>query len=76
MRPRFSSGDLLLVRKTDTVDFGEIGVFSVDGRSYLKQAGCAELISLNPSYGPISLDSAAVYPQGRVIGVLDPAWIV
>lgn len=76
MRPRFSSGDLLLVRKTDTVDFGEIGVFSVDGRSYIKQAGCAELISLNPSYGPISLDSAAVYPQGRVIGILDPAWIV
>ena len=76
MQPRFSSGDLLLVRKTDTVDFGEIGVFSVDGRSYIKQAGCAELISLNPAYAPIPLDSAAVYPQGRVIGVLDPAWIV
>lgn len=52
------------------------GVFSVDGKSFIKQAGCGELISLNRDYAPIPLTSAAVYPQGRIIGVLDPAWIV
>ena len=76
MKPRFLDGDLLLVHKTDVVDFGEIGVFSVDGKSFIKQAGCGELISLNRDYSPIPLTSAAVYPQGRIIGVLDPAWIV
>lgn len=76
MMPRFLDGDLLLVHKTDVVDFGEVGVFSVDGKSFIKQAGCRELISLNREYPPIPLTSAAVYPQGRIIGVLDPAWIV
>lgn len=76
MMPRFLDGDLLLVHKTDVVDFGEVGVFSVDGKSFIKQAGCGELISLNREYPPIPLTSAAVYPQGRIIGVLDPAWIV
>nr|DAT37998.1 MAG TPA: Repressor protein CI [Caudoviricetes sp.] len=76
MMPRFLDGDLLLVHKTDVVDFGEVGVFSVDGKSFIKQAGCGELISLNRECPPIPLTSAAVYPQGRIIGVLDPAWIV
>lgn len=76
MKPRFLDGDLLLVHKTDVVDFGEVGVFSVDGKSFIKQAGCGELISLNREYPPIPLTSAAVYPQGRIIGVLDHAWIV
>lgn len=76
MMPRFLDGDLLLVHKTDVVDFGEVGVFSVDGKSFIKQAGRGELISLNRAYAPIPLTSAAVYPQGRIIGVLDPAWIV
>lgn len=76
MMSRFLDGDLLLVHKTDVVDFGEVGFFSVDGKSFIKQAGCRELISLNREYPPIPLTSAAVYPQGRIIGVLDPAWIV
>lgn len=76
MKPRFLDGDMLLVHKTDVVDFGEVGIFSVVGKSFIKQAGCGELISLNRDYAPIPLTSSAVYPQGRIIGVLDPAWIV
>lgn len=31
---------------------------------------------LAKALGILPLTSAAVYPQGRIIGVLDPAWIV
>lgn len=74
MEPRFHDGDLLLVGSGE-VHPGEIGVFFMDGQTYVKQLGKGELRSLNPEYAPIPLTDDAAQ-QGNVIGTLDPAWLV
>ena len=74
MEPAYSDGDLLLIRR-DSVGFGQVGIFFMDGMGYLKQRGRDELISLNPAYPPIPMDESIVC-EGRVIGILDPAWVV
>ena len=76
MQPRYYDGDQLLIQCTENLDIGEIGVYFVDGKTYVKQAGVGKLISLNPEYEPIDLSGAEVFPQGKVIGVLQPEWIV
>ena len=54
MEPKFSDGDYLLVRKQPAVDIGQIGIFDVDGKGYVKKYGGDKLISLNPKYKDIS----------------------
>jgi phage repressor protein C with HTH and peptisase S24 domain len=73
MEPRFCDGDILLVAN-DSVDVGQIGIFTVDGEGYVKKRGDSELLSLNPKYAPIPLTDASRC-HGLVIGKLDPAWI-
>ena len=68
-------GDTLLVESASDVRVGEIGVFTLDGQGYVKKRGYDKLISLNPEYEPIPLNES-VRCNGRVIGTLDPAWIV
>lgn len=77
MEPRYYDGDMLLVKESGEVGFGDIGIFFVDGDLLVKQQGHHELISLNPEYPPIVygvLDEQHMC-EGKVIGVLDPAWI-
>lgn len=77
MLPRFKDGDRILVQETEWIEIGEIGVFWYDGRSYVKQLGHNRLISLNPDYHDIYLENYfETRCEGRVIGVLDPDWIV
>lgn len=76
MEPRFKDNDKLLIQKTDDLDFGDIGIFWMDGKTYVKQIGYGELISLNQEYDPIKIDADSICAQGKVIGVLDPAWIM
>lgn len=52
MTPAFSDGDLVLVEKDARVDEGEIGIFVLNGESFIKKQGVGELISLNPDYPP------------------------
>lgn len=77
MEPRYSDGDLILARKQDDVDFGEIGIWIVDNKGYMKVKGEGCLISLNPNVDDVYLgefdDCKCV---AKVIGVLDPDWIV
>lgn len=54
MEPKFSNGDYLLVRKQPAVDIGQIGIFDVDGKGYVKKYGGDKLISLNPKYKDIA----------------------
>lgn len=54
MEPKFSDGDYLLVRKQPAVDIGQIGIFDVDGKGYVKKYGGDKLISLNPKYKDIA----------------------
>ncbi len=71
MEPRYRDGDILLVQETDTVEFGELGIFILDGNGFFKVFGGDRLFSLNPEYGDILLkDFDDVRVAGRVIGKL------
>ena len=72
MLPKYHDGDIVLVKQTPSVFEGEIGIFYVDGDSYIKQMGSGELISINPDYPNISLkDYNDVHCFGEVIGILN-----
>lgn len=70
MEPVYHDGDILLVEMTDQVDIGEIGIFLVNGQSYVKQRGKDELISLNKNSGNVALTSDSRC-MGRVIARLE-----
>jgi SOS-response transcriptional repressor LexA len=71
MEPRYRDGDILLVQETDTLEFGELGIFILDGSGFFKVFGGDRLYSLNPEYGDILLkDFEDVRIAGRVIGKL------
>ena len=71
MEPRYRDGDILLVQETDSVEFGELGIFILDGNGFFKVFGGDRLYSLNPDYGDILLkDFQDVRVAGRVIGKL------
>ena len=55
MEPEYSDGDILLIEMTDDIENGEIGIFIVEGESYVKKRGRNELISLNTEYENIPL---------------------
>ena len=65
MEPRFSDKDIVFVRKTDAVDVGRIGIFVINGESYIKKLGEGELISLNKNYDPIPINE---YDTFRCLG--------
>lgn len=66
MEPVFHDGDTLLIEMTDEIEVGEIGIFLVEGESYVKKLGKDELISLNPKCEnvPLTENSRCL---GRVI---------
>lgn len=71
MEPKYKNGDILLVEETDSLEFGELGIFILDGDGYFKRYEGDRLISLNPEYAPIMLsDFENVNCCGRVIGKL------
>ena len=71
MEPRYHDGDILLVQETDTIEFGDLGIFILDGSGFFKVYGGDRLYSLNTSYGDILLkDFEDVRVAGRVIGKL------
>jgi len=76
MEPKFYDGDMLLVKEQDDIDFGEIGVFLVNGEGYIKQKGEHYLISLNRNVPNVYIgDGDDIVCEGLVIGILDPDWI-
>lgn len=69
MEPMFYDDDIVLIRQAQQIFEGEIGVFILNGESYIKKMGSGELISLNPAYEPIRLHE---YDDVRCAGkVLD-----
>ena len=77
MEPKFYDGDEVLVREQPSVDIGEIGLFVVDGNGYIKKQGIDRLISLNPDFDDIFPNEFSdVRCVGKIIGVLDPQWII
>lgn len=71
MEPKYRDGDVLLVEECDSVEYGELGIFILDGDGYFKKFGGDRLISLNEKYAPILLKNFEnVACCGKVIGKL------
>lgn len=66
MEPIFHDEDMLLIEMTEEIAYGDIGIFLVDGESYVKKLGTGELISLNPQYENIPLTGESKC-MGRVV---------
>ena len=74
MEPKYYDGDILIIEDSPVLQ-GEIGLFTLDGNGYVKKLGKNELLSLNPDYSPIPIEEEIIC-NGKVIGVLEPDWIV
>lgn len=75
MMPKFKNGSTAFVQSTPIINTGEIGVFALNGSSYIKQLivdrknGTVCLHSLNPSYKDIVVSEGdTLYTLGRVLG--------
>ena len=63
MEPKFHSGDYILIRKQPAVDIGQIGIFGVDGKGYIKKYGGDRLISMNKKYNEVLLNAEIIGKQ-------------
>lgn len=73
MEPTYHDGDRIFVRAQSEIRCGEIGIFYMDGREYIKELGDGELISHNPDYEPIPW-TEDIRCQGLVLGVCDKSY--
>ena len=72
MEPEFSNGDIVLVKGTQCVEVGDIGIFIIDGEGYIKECGENELVSLNPDYPNIKPSEFADFRTvGKVLGKVE-----
>ncbi len=65
MEPQYHDGDMLLIEPVCIVDIGEIGIFNVDNKAYIKERGKTELISLNKDCKNIPLTN-----ESRCMGLV------
>lgn len=75
MKPKFHNGSTAFVQSAPAIEDGEIGLFSLNGNSYIKQLvvdranGSVRLHSLNPAYPDIEVhEGDYLYTFGRVLG--------
>lgn len=67
MEPTYSDGDTLLIKKQDSINVGEIGIFMIDGEAFVKELGNGVLISHNKDYEDKPIDENTIC-LGKVIG--------
>ena len=77
MEPRFAEGDVVIVRKQETVENGEIAVVLVNGddatvKKFYRSDNGIKLVSTNPTYDPFfytpdEVNSLPVQVIGRVV---------
>ena len=69
MTPRFVDSQIIFIKEQQQLDVGDVGIFELNGDSYVKKLGNGELLSLNPRYKPIKIrefDSFHIF--GKVVG--------
>lgn len=78
MEPKIYEDDLLLIRKTDSLEDGEIGIFYLNENIYCKKykynsvTRMTTLKSLNEKYDPIKIENEDDFHIiGKVVGVID-----
>lgn len=70
MKPDFSNGDILYVKKVTELKQGEVGIFTIGNECYIKELGEDRLISKNKDYKDIKVNED-VRLIGKVIGKLE-----
>lgn len=73
MEPTYRDGDRLFIRATVDIQPGQVGVFYMDGKQWVKELGDGVLISHNPAYAPIPLRDD-IRCQGLVLGVCNDSY--
>ncbi|MDO5435805.1 MAG: XRE family transcriptional regulator [Clostridia bacterium] len=72
MEPTFFDGDRVLVKRTEEIRPGEIGIFLVNDEGYIKEYSPEGLKSHNPAYPMMRFDDeTTVRCYGRVVGKLN-----
>lgn len=74
---RIQDGDIVIVRRQDYIDPGDIAVVSIDGEeATIKRVrfvdGKAILVPSNPAYEPIIVDASLVRILGKVVEIRIP----
>ena len=79
MEPKYPDKAVVFVKSTQVVEPGEIGIFLLDGQTYIKQlqvdpeTGAVSLHSLNPERSDIEVEPYADFRTfGKVLGGYDP----
>lgn len=71
MEPLYNDGDKVMVSQRIEMHHGDIGIFVVDGKAYIKEYGEKELISKNPESPNIKISEYNnIVCMGKVIGKL------
>ena len=69
MEPRFIDGQIIFIKEQQSLEIGEIGIFELNGDSYVKKLGHGEFVSLNTKYEPIIIhEYDTVHVFGKVVG--------
>lgn len=72
MQPTFENGQKVLVKQQESIDVGEVGIFIINGESFIKELGLGKLISHNKQYQDIMLnDYDDIKCVGKVLGVIN-----
>lgn len=76
MEPMYYDGDTLLVRSQPSIDVGQIGLYIMDGKGYVKRQGDGCLQSINPRYEDITpTEYVPIECKGLVICKLEESWV-
>ena len=71
MEPDYHDGDTVLVSQNQEMQYGDVGIFVINGSAYIKEYGKDELISRNPDFDNISVSEYDnIVCMGKVIGKL------
>lgn len=72
MEPKYSTGDILLVKTQPEVEIGELGIFILNGEGFFKKYGGDHLISFNDAYSDIVFkEYDDISCKGKVLGALE-----
>jgi len=71
MEPKYMDGDLVKIASQPSVNIGEIGIFIIDGNSFIKEYRANSLHSLNPEYPDIEFTPGMdIRCVGKVLGAI------
>lgn len=68
LEPTYHNGDLVFIIKTEKIPVGKVGLFTYNGKGYVKEAGDGCMVSHNKAYEDIYPEYDEIKAVGRVIG--------